>query len=231
MRNLKRLSLICIFIALVAFVYSQQDCKVLMPKISDTYVGKCKKGLAHGKGKAVGIDTYEGSFKKGLPNGFGIYTSSTGEIYEGKWKNGLRHGKGKYTCNINNKDSLLVGIWQNDIYIGPKPEKPQIIHEEYIERYTFSRQGEGNRVLINIYQDLSQVNDTEQLSIIGSSGIKTNEEHTICYENVVFPFVCKFSYLAWNRGHIMQHWVLFEFKIKQPGIWRLTTYSYNFSFR
>ena len=231
MRHLKRISLICTFIALSAFVYSQQDCKVLMPKISDTYVGKCKKGLAHGKGEAVGIDTYEGSFKKGLPNGFGIYTSSTGEVYTGRWKKGLRHGKGKYIFNTNSKDSLLVGIWQNDIYIGPKPEKPQIIRKEYIERYTSSRQGEGNRILINIYHDGGQVDDSKQLNIRGSSGIKTQEKHTICYENVVFPFECKFNYLAWNRARTSQHWVLFEFKIKQPGIWRLTTYSYNYSFQ
>ena len=134
MRHLKKLSLIFVFIAAGTFVYSQQNCKVLMPKISGTYIGKCKKGLAHGKGKAVGISTYEGKFRKGLPNGYGIYTSSKGEIFEGNWKKGLRHGKGKFIYNTNNKDSLLVGIWQNDIYIGPKPEKPQIIHEEYIER-------------------------------------------------------------------------------------------------
>jgi len=50
-------------------LFSQDDCKVLIPEISGQYVGKCKKGLAHGKGLAIGIDRYEGSFKKGYPEG------------------------------------------------------------------------------------------------------------------------------------------------------------------
>ena len=225
MRNFKRTSLILIFIALGAFVYSQQDCKVLMPKISDTYVGKCKKGLAHGKGEAVGIDTYEGSFKKGLPNGFGTYTSSTGEVYTGRWKKGLRHGEGSFTFSINNRDSLLVGIWKNDRYIGPKPEKPQVIHRDNLDRYSFRRQGEGDRIYIDIFRNGARNADIEYFRVIGTSGIKTQDEHIVFYENVVFPFVCKINYKTWNKAHTGQYNVLFEFKITQPGIWKVNLYN------
>jgi len=44
---------------------AQNRCKVLKKEISSEYHGKCKKGLAHGKGKADGIDSYYGHFTKG----------------------------------------------------------------------------------------------------------------------------------------------------------------------
>lgn len=43
---------------------AQQQCKVLLHEISGKYEGDCKKGLAHGVGKAIGRDTYEGEIKK-----------------------------------------------------------------------------------------------------------------------------------------------------------------------
>ena len=35
-------------------VQGQSDCKVYPSKITEFYVGDCKKGLAHGNGKAEG---------------------------------------------------------------------------------------------------------------------------------------------------------------------------------
>jgi hypothetical protein len=61
-----------------SILFAQEECKVLMPEISGSYTGKCKKGLAQGKGLAIGTDTYEGRFLKGLPDG-------TGKIYMGRW--------------------------------------------------------------------------------------------------------------------------------------------------
>ena len=57
------------FLGIILFpgvhVYAQQtDCKVTMPKLSGTYTGGCKKGLAQGKGIAQGVDRYEGQFYK-----------------------------------------------------------------------------------------------------------------------------------------------------------------------
>lgn len=225
MRHYKRISLILILIALSAFVFGQQDCKVLMPEISGTYHGKCKKGLAHGKGKAVGTDTYEGNFRKGLPNGYGTYTSSAGTVYTGRLKKGMRHGEGSLTFSINNRDSLLVGIWEDDRYIGPIPEKPQVIHIDNVDRYSFRRQGDGDRIYIDIFKNGHRNSDIEQFMVIGTSGIKTQDEHIVYYENVVFPFVCKINYKTWNKAHTGQYYVIFEFKITQPGTWKLNIYN------
>jgi len=50
-------------------IVPQEPCKVLKQEIATKYFGNCKKGLAQGKGVAVGRDKYEGQFKNGLPNG------------------------------------------------------------------------------------------------------------------------------------------------------------------
>ncbi len=93
-------------------LFSQQKCKVLMPAISESYDGKCKKGLANGKGIAKGIDTYEGRFSKGFPNGIGIYTWASGNEYVGEWDFGSRHGEGIYKFKYQGKDSIQAGIWK-----------------------------------------------------------------------------------------------------------------------
>ena len=81
----------------VSLLYAQEDCKVMMPEISGTYTGKCKKGLAHGKGK---------------------YTWADGRMYEGSWLAGERDGKGKMTYPTTDGDSIVTGYWKKDDYVG-----------------------------------------------------------------------------------------------------------------
>lgn len=88
----------------------QNECKVLVPEISENYDGKCKKGLAQGKGTASGIDNYVGRFVKGLPDGKGVYTWANGDKYDGYWDKGKRNGEGTFSFRINNKDSVFSGI-------------------------------------------------------------------------------------------------------------------------
>ena len=85
--------IICSFlqIAITSNVVSQENeskvnCKVLVDALSDKYEGRCKKGLAHGKGIATGIDTCEGKFKNGFPHGQGVYTWKNSDVYDGNWK-------------------------------------------------------------------------------------------------------------------------------------------------
>lgn len=94
------------------------DCKVLVEKISGTYTGECKRGLANGNGKAIGVDTYEGEFKKGLPDGKGKYTWSNGSYYTGEWKEGKREGMGEMVTLDNGKETKQNGYWKGDKYMG-----------------------------------------------------------------------------------------------------------------
>ena len=62
-----RISYLMFIVLLAGFgsAYSQNsNCQVNMKSISGSYAGGCKKGLAHGSGRAEGLDIYEGGFKK-----------------------------------------------------------------------------------------------------------------------------------------------------------------------
>ncbi|WP_457618982.1 hypothetical protein [Lutibacter sp.] len=48
----------------ILFAQKETVCKVLKKGIQQHYLGKCKKGLAHGKGVAKGINTYKVFLKK-----------------------------------------------------------------------------------------------------------------------------------------------------------------------
>ena len=192
-----------------------------MTDIAGTYEGKCKKGLAHGKGKAIGRDTYEGQFRQGLPHGRGTYTWSTGEVYSGQWEKGYRQGDGEYRYIINGEDKVLSGIWNKDRYMGPKPERPRVIQRVGVEKYSINRFGDGNRVLIDIYMNGVPNIGIEVFSILGTSGSEFTLGRSVGYENINFPFLCKINYRTWNKLHTSQHNVIFEFEIKEPGDWRV----------
>jgi len=108
-----------ILFLLFPFILYSQNCEVLNENLAGVYEGDCKKGKAHGHGKATGKDTYEGEFKSGLPDGKGTYTWSNGTSFTGKWSKGLRDGKGMMTYKTKKgEDSVVQGYWKKDIYIG-----------------------------------------------------------------------------------------------------------------
>ena len=221
MKKHKRSLLVLFLCAFSLFLFAQQDCKVLMKDIAGTYEGKCKKGLANGKGKAMGKDTYEGQFKQGLPDGSGTYSWSTGEVYSGQWNKGERHGEGEYRYKINGEDNVQSGIWDNDKYMGPKPERPRVNQMIGVDKYSINRFGDGNRVLIDIYINGVPNTTIEAFSILGTSGSEFTLGHSVGYENIIFPFLCKINYRTWNKFHTSLHNVIFEFDIKEPGDWRV----------
>ena len=219
MKSLNLFLLLLFFSSLGTEGYSQQDCKVLIPAISDSYVGKCKNGLAHGKGKALGTDTYEGSFRKGLPNGKGIYIWSTGEVYNGKWIEGERTGVGVYIVKIDGKDSITAGVWDKGEYMGPVPDPPRMLSSVAVDKYRFSRRGNGQKVLIDIYLNGQYNTDLTDFTIIGTSGNDMQMGHSIGLDNVSFPFTCKVMYMTWNKSYSARHYAKFEFEISEEGNW------------
>ena len=79
MKNSNKIILLLAISCLGYTVIAQENCLVLKPEISGKYTGKCKNGLANGKGKSVGQDTYIGQFSKGWPQGSGTYTWANGD--------------------------------------------------------------------------------------------------------------------------------------------------------
>ncbi len=201
---------------------AQNKCKVLMKEISTQYHGKCKKGLAHGKGKASGLDTYAGHFKAGFPDGNGTYIWANGDSYTGEWKKGKRSGKGIFTIHLAKGDSVVKGLWKNDHYIGLAPPKPEVLYSNSIDRYTFKKSGDNkNRILIDVYQNGARNYKLDNLITYCSSGTKTNIGYSFGYEFITFPAKVKINYYTWNKLHTVQVYVRFEFIISEPGDWRV----------
>ena len=152
-----------------------QDCKVITESLQGTYEGDCKKGLAHGKGIAKGIDTYEGSFKKGLPNGTGKYTWSSGATYDGAWKKGQRDGFGILTTNVNGEENTKKGYWLKGKYFGEykKGEESKTINKLSITNVSYREIGDGNTIYIKISRmDLYFIINSHSIQIILFSSIK-----------------------------------------------------------
>jgi hypothetical protein len=217
--------LFCWLICLVYFTpdLGAQDnsgCKVLMSSLQGTYEGGCKNDLAQGKGTAKGTDTYTGNFRNGLPHGKGVYFSANGEVYDGQWTNGLRDGEGTVTLKINGRDSVQTGIWKENIYTGPKPDMPKVIHKVNVVSATFTRMGEGNRISISFYQN-GMVNMIDNLVITPSNGTEQTAGRMHAFYDLQFPFFCKINYTTWNSLRTVSYDCILEFEIQQQGAWDL----------
>src|SRR5258705_5004298 len=113
---------------LMSFYTYSQNCTVEKESLKGTYAGDCKKGKAHGKGKAVGADTYEGDFKNGVPDGQGVYTWSNKNMFDGRYVKGLKEGRGTLTFRREGaQDSVVEGYWKKDVYIGQHENAWEVI--------------------------------------------------------------------------------------------------------
>ena len=221
MKNLKLYLFAVLTFVFAVILQAQETCKVLVPELVGTYMGKCKKGLANGKGKAVGTDTYEGNFRKGLPNGGGTYTWASGATYKGDWVYGLRDGEGVYKFEYKGKDSIQDGIWDGDIYKGKKLREPYVIYKEFVTSYRFKRSGDGDRILIDLWLN-GQINrDILDFSLISTSGTNFEMGRSFGIENIDFPIIVKVKYVSWNAAHSSRHTATFEFEISEAGNWQV----------
>lgn len=210
-----------VFILILVFgchLYAQTTgCKVTKASISDSYTGGCKKGLAHGKGVAIGIDYYEGQFSKGLPDGNGTYRWSNGDYYEGQWQDGMREGEGKMVF----RDSVVTGFWKNDRYIGEEliPEY-EIIRSISVARYTITKSVSSvYGVRIRLMQGGSDNTGVEDFSLAYDSGDEYRSGYIYGIQNVMFPVTLKIMYKSWNQFRSARFNVTFEFRINDPGMW------------
>lgn len=226
MRSLLSILLTLVFAFTQSNLIAQETCKVLKPEISGRYQGKCKNGLAHGKGYAEGKDKYEGRFKKGLPHGEGKYTWSTGEVYDGTWRNGLREGEGKYTFKSNGWDSTKVGIWKNDKFYRKIVPNPYVVYRSTnLVRYSLRRLGDGDKVTFSIQQGGSDNPTVSGLNFFTSSGTSFSVGPKFGNEKVTFPYTCKLTYRTANPLRTASILCEFEFVITEPGNWEVTLHN------
>ncbi|WP_372644111.1 hypothetical protein [Ancylomarina sp.] len=223
-KTMKKVFVLC---SIFVFVFygkqslAQESGKVLLPKISKSYKGECKKGLAHGNGDAKGVDTYSGQFKKGLPQGTGTYVWQNGDYYVGDWHKGLRSGEGEFHIKVNNQDTVYAGIWKHDKYLGKRVVLPTVTYKSSVERYSFKKLSEGCLVSIKIMQNGSVNTSVSQLIIDGDSGNELINGNSFCFENFIVPFKCSVRYYTMNKLRKAQYEVKFDFEITQLGNWEL----------
>lgn len=221
MKTIATIILVSCLIISPGWLFSQTKCKVLLPAISESYIGKCKKGLANGKGTAKGIDTYVGKFRKGVPHGVGTYTWASGDEYVGEWEFGKREGEGVYKFKYNGKDSVQAGIWSENRFMGPPPLPPEIIQVRNVQTYSFLRQGDGNKLSIEFFMNGANNMTIENLSIVSSNGSYQNLGDRIVFNYIMFPCTFKITYVTSNKMMTAKFDAVFEFVLSEPGNWSL----------
>lgn len=224
----KRINIIGLLILILFIsnpVCSQLECKVLVPALSGEYDGDCRKGLAHGKGVAKGVDRYEGRFVKGYPHGKGKYEWSTGEYYEGDWKKGLRDGMGSYYFKYHGRDTVFAGIWENDKYIGPDYEQPKITQKLNTDRVNFNRLGEGDKVEMVVYQGGSPAQEVYSFTAVANSGTEYTSGKAVGFSGVIFPFKCRVTFGTLNAFRTQSFNCIVEYEINEPGSWQVKIYA------
>jgi hypothetical protein len=220
MKHLLLFLSIFLFTAFFIQLAAQENCRVLIPAIDSIYIGKCKKGFAHGKGTATGVDSYTGRFSEGLPNGKGTYTWANGDIYTGSWMAGKFNGEGILILKLENGDSIVDGLWENNKYLGPKPITPRIITKVSIDRFSIKPTGGiKDRVLIDFFQNGARNTTITNLLMSASNGIETRLGYTVGYDYIEFPVTIKVNYMTMNKLKSEQYQAIFEFEIFEPGDW------------
>ncbi len=211
-----RFFLIMIFIW-GSYAFGQSDCKVTLPGISGTYIGDCKKGLAHGKGVSQGQDRYDGQFVKGVPEGKGTYTWEGGSFYEGQWKNGMRDGKGKMVTG----DTTITGYWKGNRYVGEELISSYVINSVLgVSRSTFKKSiSTLEGVKLRIMQGGMDNITIEDFTLAYDSGDEYRNGPIFGIQNVQFPLRVYVRYRTWNQFHTTQYDVFFDFTINEPGSW------------
>lgn len=227
MKNIKIILFLFLASLLSMPLVGQKKCRVLPTNLKGEYDGKCERGLAHGEGIATGTDTYKGDFKKGYPHGKGVCFYADGSFYTGEWKKGMKHGEGKYAFQIDGRDSISDGKWKNDEYLGPISEKPyEMGLVRGVDRYTFRKVKEGDRVIIKFLQNGMTNSGIEDFRIFSNKGTQVFLSNAYGYENIdEFPFECKINYSTANKLRTSRHDVIFTFTINEPGDWEIVIHN------
>ena len=228
MRNVKKvLPAIFIVVSLLSVinVYPQEtECKVMLPAISGSYSGDCKRGLAQGKGIARGIDRYEGQFREGVPHGRGIYTWANGSVYKGQWVKGMKEGEGEITYVTMRGDSVVTGFWKKDNYTGKEFVPPYIVIRKVgVLSSNFRKISDyGNDVIVRILIG-GQINSRiSGFSMVNNNGNQYKSGLKQGVENVNFPLELKISYTTSNPISMSSFDVVFDCEINEPGRWEVT---------
>jgi hypothetical protein len=198
------------------------DGPVLKKELAGKYEGDMKKGVAHGKGTATGIDTYTGEFKKGLPDGEGVYTDSLGNVYKGSFHLGKRSGQGVLIPVRSSEGQPISGYWEDDKYVGRKKVEPYEISNKTgaVSPRIYSA-GPGNKIEISVMDPVSSSYISANIFMIGQAVDRTTYGRYY-YEDATFPIEFDIKYTCSNKLGTATIANTIRIKINKPGSWVIT---------
>ena len=211
-----------IFVAL-SNLSGQDHCTVLKAEISDSYSGKCKKGLAHGIGQASGDHAYHGNFKNGLPHGKGKYTYENLDFYKGEWRNGMRHGNGKLVKASEgfDEENTRLGLWKNDEFVREiVPEVYKVVRKQNIAMLNVKKIDESANKIEYAMRNMREVNNFNYHS---SSGIIDNVGNgRLVIKEPKFPVTVLIEYdVKTKLSSEHSNHVVVEIKFESTGNWKV----------
>jgi hypothetical protein len=120
-------------------------------------------------------------------------------------------------------DSTVAGYWREDIYIGKKLIVPyEIITSRSVDRYSINKSaGTPNEVEIRITQGGADNTTISSPSISYDSGTEYRMGNVFGIRNINYPVTLKVIYSTWTQLHTVQYEVTFEFRINEPGLWKV----------
>ena len=213
MKSINQLVVLVAFMLSLSFVFGQvkQGCNIVDGELDGVYVGKCKDGLANGKGTLS-------------------YTNPEGKyMFVGEFKKGKMHGEGQlFVFEGIVKKLLKEGIWKKGVYKGKKKSSSssyQVKRKTNVDRYSVSKMSDGpNRISFKFLQS-GQRNSITNLRVNGDSGTQRGNAFDIAnsgYDGFSIPFNCKISYTTLNKMRSVSYDVEFEFVLNEPGVWQVT---------
>lgn len=220
MKNFILLNLV--FFSILSFSsHAQENCKVFLVNISESYAGECKKGMANGIGMAKGIDSYEGEFKKGFPHGNGTMTYANGSIYEGSWKKGERSGEGVFITDKEGERVIQKGLWKDDEYFGkPKSQMYKVITDMGVRNYKIRKVSDNiNQVTVEVRVNGQRIKIPT--NTVGDSGNYWVDQDLGIFKGTNTPFECNMNYTINNVSNPGTTLVNFNFIILEPGEWKV----------
>lgn len=203
---------------------SQEGCEVLMETLALEYDGDCKKGYAHGQGKALGSHSYEGTFRKGLPDGTGTYTWSNGNVYKGDFKNGFKDGEGELLIRrLGRADSVVTGYWDKDKFVGKYRTAYSVGSKRNIMRTRFVHMSDTpNQVEILIQRNGLPIGVGQVQASADQAPLFENSPAIRAFTRVVYPLTnAIINFTAPSQLNSYQLDCELNFEIYREGHWRV----------
>lgn len=202
----------------------QEGCEVLMETLALEYEGECKKGLAHGIGKAFGSHSYEGTFKKGWPDGTGTYTWANGNLYKGDFKSGLKDGKGELLIRrLGQADSVVTGYWERDKFIGKYRTAYSVGSKRNVMRTRFVHMSDTpNQVEILVQRNGLPIGVGQFQASADQAPLFENSPSLRAFTRVVYPLTnAIINFTAPSQLNSYQLDCELNFEIYREGHWRV----------